>query len=100
MYWLLDGGWAEPLPPAPATSGGLEQHSQRYSPYPCVHCQAEIAFSVIDPSAPPVPANTPFPPAVAWPFHAANTCNGYLPQNTTLDRFIGVVNYLTQVMMP
>ena len=65
-----------------------------------MHCQAEIAFSVIDPSAPPVPANTPFPPAVAWPFHAANTCNGYLPQNTTLDRFIGVVHYLTQVMMP
>ena len=67
--------------------------------YVCIAIQTEIAFSVVDPSAPPVPANAPFPAAMAWPFHAANTCNGYLPQNTTLDRFIGVVHYLTQVMV-
>ena len=53
--------------------------------------QAQIANSVIDPTA-SVPSNLACPQPVAWPPHTG--CNSYLPQDSTLNRFVWVVNYL------
>ena len=57
--------------------------------------QAEIAYSVVDPAAGVPPGLSTFPQPVAWPDHGNNnTCNSYLPQDSTLNRFVWVVNYL------
>jgi aminoglycoside/choline kinase family phosphotransferase len=56
--------------------------------------QSQIAYSVVNPNA-SVPANlNTFPQPSNWPTHSPNTCNQYLPENTTIDRFVWVVKYL------
>ena len=59
--------------------------------------QTDIAYSVIDPNAGVIPGQTSFPQPVAWPILSGNTtCNSYLPQDSTLNRFVWVVNYLAR----
>ena len=62
-----------------------------------MHLQSQIAYSVVDPAASVPPGLTNFPPPTSWPDHGTNTtCNSYLPQDTTLNRFLWVVSYLAR----
>ncbi|GAX78958.1 hypothetical protein CEUSTIGMA_g6398.t1 [Chlamydomonas eustigma] len=54
----------------------------------------DIAYSVVDPSVSLAPNLTTFPLPPDWPPHSPNTCNQYLPEDTTLNRFVWVVQYL------
>ncbi len=56
--------------------------------------QAEIAQSVVDP-ADGVQTGS-FPQPISWPQHTANTCNEYLPSDSTINRFVWVVQYLAR----
>lgn len=57
--------------------------------------QTQIAYSVTDPQD-NVAAGRSFPSPVSWPAHSANTCNEYLPSDTTINRFVWVVQYLAR----
>lgn len=57
--------------------------------------QSQIQASVTNPSV-PVPAGDTIPPMVAPPQRQANTCNDYLPNDTTLNRFLWVVNFFAK----
>lgn len=56
---------------------------------------ASVAYSVTDP-ADNVQPNLAFPQPVSWPAHSANTCNEYLPSDTTLNRFVWVAQHLAR----
>ncbi|WP_068470682.1 cellulase family glycosylhydrolase [Candidatus Protochlamydia phocaeensis] len=56
--------------------------------------QSDIQASVTDPSV-PVDGKT-IPPQVAPPQRQAGMCNSYLPNDTTLNRFLWVVNFFAQ----
>jgi hypothetical protein len=56
---------------------------------------SQIQASVTNPSV-SVPSGKTIPPMVYSPTRQPNTCNGYLPNDTTLNRFLWVVNFFAK----
>ncbi len=57
--------------------------------------QAQIQASVTNPSV-SVPSGTTIPPMLSPPSRTAGRCNDYLPNDTTLNRFLWVVNFFAK----
>lgn len=57
--------------------------------------QAQIQASVTDPSI-PVPPGAVIPPMVAPPVRTPGMCDNYFPNDTTLNRFLWVVNFFAK----
>jgi hypothetical protein len=57
--------------------------------------QAQIQASVTDPSV-PTPPGTTIPLMVAPPTRTAGICDNYFPNDTTLNRFLWVVNFFAK----
>lgn len=57
--------------------------------------QSTIQASVTNPSQ-PVPSTATIPPMIAPPTRVAGKCNDYVPNTSTLDRFVWVVNFFAK----
>lgn len=57
--------------------------------------QAQIQASVTDPSV-PIPSGATIPSMVAPPTRTAGMCDNYFPNDTTLNRFLWVVNFFAK----
>ena len=73
----------------------FEKAPRNYSNSCVLPTQAQIQASVTDPSV-PVPPGKEIPPMLAPPTRTPGMCDNYFPNDTTLNRFLWVVNFFAK----
>ncbi|HSW86842.1 MAG TPA: cellulase family glycosylhydrolase [Rhabdochlamydiaceae bacterium] len=73
----------------------LTEAPRSYSGQCTIPTQSQIQASVTDPNV-PVPSGATIPPMVAPPARTAGMCDDYFPNDTTLNRFLWVVNFFAK----